>query len=151
MLLHLSHYPTLGPVVIPRLFVVTPIWSVTDLSPKLQLGGNPRAWQWHSFVQMSNKLSRVTYIESEVFGISGFRVQQEDDRGGRLTQDLLFYIYLIQSRAQVFVSALIGFVPEYIPGVSYPSPQRNNKTILLTFGEGRGCCCCHCWVLDCIM
>ena len=133
MLLHLSHYPTLGPVVIPRLFVVTPIWSVTDLSPKLQLGGNPKAWQWHSFVQMSNKLSRVTYIESEVFGISGLRVQQQDDRGGRLTQDLLFYIYLIQSRAQVFVSALIGFVPEYIPGPGYhthsPFPQRNNNFI----------------------
>ena len=73
---------------------------------------------------MSNKLSRVAYIESEVFGISGLRVQQQDDRGGRLTQDLLFYIYLIQSRVQVFVSALIGFVPEYIPGVSYPLPAK---------------------------
>ena len=57
----LSHYriiPQLaGPVisVIPRLQVVSPIWSVTDLSQKLQLGGNPKAWQWHSFVPMSNK------------------------------------------------------------------------------------------------
>ena len=49
--------PFLSPT-IPRtrpLLVVSPIWSVTDLSQKLQLGGNPKAWQWHSVVPMLNK------------------------------------------------------------------------------------------------
>ena len=44
--------PFLSPT-IPRtrpLLVVSPIWSVTDLSPKLQQGGNPKRWQWHSIV-----------------------------------------------------------------------------------------------------
>lgn len=44
--------PFLSPT-IPRtrpLLVVSPIWSVTDLSPKLQQGGKPKRWQWHSIV-----------------------------------------------------------------------------------------------------